>query len=305
MRARSISFVVASLFITAFAGLSAAAVMAYLQNVQGEGLTWDASRDAGKHPKEVVGLWTRWPDARADGDLVRFWFFHPEGIGLYRYGKIGLNTTNSFDWHVEGQELVVKFRKTGEVAQTRFQLKAGDGKQRALVLLEDPKEPHAVPYTFVPPPAQSALAPDLFDHSGDVDVIEQLPASVKVPGRLWIDQKKFATGGMGFSLYQLKDAAIDGRGVGWHHVGDYDDWSTEALTFRYSPSSGKSEAELDLWFTVRGEQAKTLARHSSRAGGEKTELTLFEDPRDYWHVHTYKDAGPSFGSFWLSSLASP
>lgn len=317
MRARTISFVVTSLFLTALAGLSSAAVMGYLQSARGAGLPLpvDAASPApldGTHPKEVAGLWTRWPDARSDGDKVRFWFFHPDGIGLYRYGKIGLNTTNSFDWHVEGKDLVVTFRKTGEVARTRFELGAGDGKPRSLVLLKDPKEPHAVPYTFVPPPAQGALAPDLLDLlalARGVDVMSAPAKEGSVPGRLWINQKKYATGGMGFSLYQLKEAAIDGRGVGWHHVGDYNDWSTEALTFRYSPSPASEdnarEAELEVWFTVRGEHAKTIARRAAGGRGAPSSLTLFEDPRDYWHLQTYKDAGPSFGSFWSLWLSSP
>ena len=212
----------------------------------------------------IAGLWSLWPDARSDGDNVLFYFFHEDGIGLYRYGKIGLNTTNSFDWSVDGGDLVLKFRKTGETVRTPFHL---DGKQ--LVLDRDPKEPLTgkVRYTYVPP---SQAAPDVFG---------------KIPGRLWIDQKKFATGGMGFSLYQLKDAAIDGRGVGWHHVGDFDDWSTEALTYRLSPSS------MELDFTVRGDHSKTPIQKDGDV------LTFVEDPRDYWHVHAYKDAGPSFGSF--------
>ena len=216
------------------------------------------------HPKEIAGLWTLWPEAKSDGDAVRFYFFKDDGIGLYRYGQIGLNTTNSFDWKVDGDDLVLTFRKTGEVKRTKF---AVDGK--ALTLADDPKEPLAksMRYTFVPAP---------------LDVVDDLQ---KVPGRLWIDVKKFATGGMGFSLYQMRDAGIDGRGVGWHHIGDFDDWSTEAFTYRSSPD------QLEMWFTVRGEHALTKVLHG------KDTITLVEDPRNFNHVDTYKDAGPSFGSF--------
>ncbi|HEY4220574.1 MAG TPA: hypothetical protein VGO62_04510 [Myxococcota bacterium] len=230
------------------------------------------------HPKEIAGLWSLWPDARDDGDGVRFYFFHPDGIGLYRYGKIGLNTTNSFDWKVAGGELVLTFRKTGDVVKTPFSV---DDQAHTLTLARDPKEPlvGTVRYTYVPPSAQAAQAPDLVDDAG-----ADARAS-KVAGRLWIDQKKFATGGMGFSLYQLKDSAIDGRGVGWHHIGDFDDWSTEALTFREGPKA------IEFWFTLRGDHGKTAL---SRSGDT---LTLVEDPRGFWHVHNYQDAGPSFGSF--------
>jgi hypothetical protein len=213
------------------------------------------------HPQEIAGLWTLWPDSKSDGDPVRFYFFHEDGIGLYRYGKIGLNTTNSFDWKVDGDDLVLTFRKTGEVVRTPFSVD-----KTTLTLAHDPKEPLAanVRYTFVPAP---------------------LDASAKVPGRLWIDRKKFATGGEQFSLYQLKDAAIDGRGVGWFHVGDFDDWSTEALTYRYTPTS------MEFDFTVRGDHFTSKIIH------DKDTLTFVEDPRGFWHVHSYKDAGPSFGQF--------
>jgi hypothetical protein len=297
MRTRTLVAVVTTTLLTAAA---AAAVMALLR-VAPFGTPEGAARAGGKHPREIAGLWTRWPDARSDGDKVRFWFFHPEGIGLYRYGKIGLNTTNSFDWHVEGDALVLKFRKTGELRRTRFTLERGDEKHRSLVLLDDPKESHRVRYTFIPPPLEAATAPDLFEASAPASLRDGGKKPGAVAGRLWIDQRRFATGGIGFSLYQLKEAAIDGRGVGWHHIGDYDDWSTEALTFRYAPSSCRRDAELELRFTVRGEQARTLARHTPNSNGDatpeqKASLTLFEDPRNFWHRQTYRDAGPSFGS---------
>jgi len=223
------------------------------------------------HPKEVVGLWSRWPDAKSDGDPVRFYFFHDSGIGLYRYGQIGLNSTSSFDWRVDGEDLVLTFRKTGAVVHTKYAAKDG-----RLQLADDPKEPleKGVVYAYVPPPLQTAVLDDVVG-------VE----SGKVPGRLWIDQKKFATGGSAFSLYQLRDAGIDGRGVGWHHIGDFDDWSTEALTYRSNPT------ELELWFTVRDEHAKTRIIHDG------DNLTLVNDPRNFGHVDVYKDAGPSFGWF--------
>jgi hypothetical protein len=218
-----------------------------------------------EQPPPIAGLWTRWPDAHGDQALVRFYFFHPEGIGLYRYGKLGLNTTHSFDWRVDGDELELRFRKTGEVRRTRFRLENG-----GLVLLDDPKEPFekTVRYAFVPPPL---AAPDVF---------------ADVPGRLWLDQKKFATGGLGFNLYQLRDAGIDGRGVGWFHIGDFDDWTTEALWYRWDAR----KETLELSFPVRGDSAITKV---TRAGDE---LTLVDDPRGFWHFRTYKDAGPSFGA---------
>jgi hypothetical protein len=220
----------------------------------------------------VTGLWTKTPGSRADGDPVRFYFFHESGIGLYRYGKIGLNTTESFDWKVSGDDLVLTFRKSGRVARTNYAIREAAGVKR-LHLDDDPKEPltHSVSYTYVAPPAM---------HTQMDDVI----GALGIGGRLWIDMQRYATGGAAFSLYQLRAAAIDGRGVGWHHIGDFDDWSTEALSYRDAGDL------LELSFAVRGDHARTKLLR------EGDTLTLVEDPRSYWHVRRYKDGGPSFGS---------
>ena len=45
---------------------------------------------------------------------------------------------------------------------------------------------------------------------------------------IWIDYRNLATGGAEFHMYQLAATAIDGRGGGWFHRGDFDDWSTES-----------------------------------------------------------------------------
>src|SRR5688572_24867681 len=57
----------------------------------------EALQEPEPHAHAISGLWSRWPELRAEDAPVRFYFFHPDGIGLYRYGKLGLNTTNSFD----------------------------------------------------------------------------------------------------------------------------------------------------------------------------------------------------------------
>lgn len=294
------------------ATLSVAAVVGILHQSLASGPAQGADALVERaHPRELAGLWTRWPEAHSDGDAVRFWFFHPSGIGLYRFGKIGLNTTNSFDWHVDDGVLVLRFRKTGEVARTSFTLERSGGKRPSLLLTADPREPSKVRYTFVPPPARAAWAPDLLDESifmspsggereGGGARPDDSSLARAVAGRLWIDMRSFATGGSEFSLYQLKDASIDGRGVGWHHVGDFDDWSTEALTFRHTLAVVDGSDELELWFTVREERART--RLAWRVGEEeKAQITLDEDPRSFWARRTYRDGGPSFGWLWLAS----
>jgi hypothetical protein len=221
----------------------------------------------------LVGLWSRTPGARGDGDPVRFYFFHESGIGLYRYGKVGLNTTNSFDWRIRGDDLELVFRKTGAVARTNYRIDKSQALAR-LVLDDDPKEPllHDVAYTYVPPSSAADALVDVFG----------------IGGRLWIDEQKFATGGTQFSLYQLRDPAIDGRGVGWHHIGDFNDWSTEALAYRDAGDL------LELSFNLRGDKSRTRMKRTGDL------LLLEEDPRSFWHVRTYKDGGPSFGAVWSS-----
>jgi hypothetical protein len=231
----------------------------------------------------LVGLWTRHPDARGDGDPVRFYFFHDSGIGLYRFGKIGLNTTNSFDWRVVGNEIELTFRKTGEVARTGYRVDHAGGAAK-LWLDHDPREPllGSVSYVFVPPPATSDVLSDL------EPLMPAFAATRGIGGRLWIDVQKFTTGGSQFSLYQLRAAAIDGRGVGWHHIGDFDDWSTEALHFRDAGDL------LELSFNLRGDKSR------SRIQRKGDELLVEEDPRSFWHVRRYKDGGPSFGAYVLA-----
>ena len=234
--------------------------------------------DPQREATSIAGLWSRFPDARGEGDPVRFYFFHPSGIGLYRFCKVGLNTTQSFDWRIAGDDLVLTFRKSGVVSRSGFAINNRTGVAR-LFLDDDPKEPllHSVGYTFVPPGAAAGFA-DLIDLEARAD------GATGIGGRLWMDLEKHATGGSTFSLYQLKNAAIDGRGVGWHHIGDFDDWSTEALSYR------DAGATLDLLFTVRSESGRTPMKR------EGDVLTLVEDPRTFWHVRRYKDAGPSFGA---------
>lgn len=260
----------------------------------------DARGDVVTHPKDVVGLWTRWPNAKSDGDRVRFYFFHEKGIGLYRYGKIGLNTTSSFDWRVEtnsdgARELVLTFRKTGEVKRTPYEV-TDDAGPRSLVMRRDPKEPlvGAMAYTYVPPPAFAMFAPD-------IAALDESQRGAGIGGRMWIDDVKFATGGTQFAIYQLKDTSIDGRGIGWHHIGDYDDWSTEALSYRHTPSTCAQDSTLDVHFNVRDERASTpLLRGEDHGGGSvrhderRADLILVEDPRSFGHVRRYKDGGRSF-----------
>ncbi len=219
----------------------------------------------------LLGLWSQF-DGKAVADPLRFYYFHDGGIGLYRYGKVGLNKTNSFDWKIDDDRVLLAFRKTGERYAVPFRIER-EGDVEWLVLQDDPRGPGEVRYRHQPPPPKQA----------------EVAAGPAIGGRLWIDQKKYATGGVSFSMYQLNAGAIDGRGVGWFHEGDWDDWSTEALGYRVAGD------RLELTFLLSDEPAAT--RFTLQGSGEGRVLTLLEDPRDFWHRHALRDGGPSFGSF--------
>ncbi|WP_143141004.1 hypothetical protein [Nannocystis exedens] len=238
--------------------------------------------DAGAVDPELLGVWHRW-DALAEGDRMRFYFFHEGGFGLYRYGKVGLTNTHSFDYRAEGGHLELTFRKTGERRRVPYRIEEQGGRTW-LVLDDDPREVGGARYfkapaaaTGVPcfdPPAQPGLA------------APELTAAERIGGRLWGEEVRYATGGMGFSIYQLQPQAIDGRGVGWHHRGDYDEWTTETLTYRQRGD------RLALSFPLRHDGVETAIE--VRGSGDDRTLHLAEDPRDFWRAHTYRDMGPTF-----------
>ena len=62
---------------------------------------------------ELAGLWSRY-EGMSEGEPVRFWYFHGDGHGLYRYGRVGYTNTHSFDYTLRGDRVSLRFRKTGE-----------------------------------------------------------------------------------------------------------------------------------------------------------------------------------------------
>jgi hypothetical protein len=251
------------------------------------------------------GLWSRFPDAGGHDDApVAFYYFHDGGIGLYRYGRIGHNTTNSFHWKVAGNDIELRWNKTGATHRLGHRVDRS-GERPVLLLDEDPKNPGVAGsrYTFVPAPLVDAIAPDM--GSNDSPVLSANHKTLeRLDNRLWMDLQKYATGGLGFALYQLRPQGIDGRGTGWHHVGDFDDWSTEQLTYR-ATTTAEGRGTLELLFALRGERATTavqVAHRRASDGGSQRTLTLQQDPRDFGAAHTYVDAGPSFASLpaWIA-----
>ena len=254
----------------------------------------DVANDAAM---DLKGLWSRHPDSTGrDDEPMAFYYFHTGGVGLYRYGQIGHNTTNSYTWRVDhddrGPVVELRYTKTGVVQRLAFSIER-DG-QPVLVLPVDPKQPGIsnARYSFMPPPDLGAVAPDLVEDIGDD--VASLDAH-RLDHRLWIDQQTFATGGIGFRLYQLRAAGIDGRGTGWVHIGDFDDWSTESLSYRLLRNGAGDVDRLDLKFALRGDQSLTPVQVF--VVDKKRSLRLQHDPRDFGASHDYVDGGPSFAGF--------
>lgn len=227
----------------------------------------------------LVGLWSvPSPDGRSDG--VRFYYFHGNGQGLYRYGRVGYTNTNSFDYTIDGDVLRLVFRKTGARHAIHFAIREDSG-ATSLVLDHDPRNPSGGTYVrrrsepVAPHEACDAPAP---------------------AGRMWFDRVGFATGGYGFGLYQLRCAGIDGRGTGWFHRGDFDDWTTEALVYRMH------DGKLELQFATTEDDEWT----AFTVGGSPRTMRVLNDPRDFWHSHDYVDVGPSFGAAQIDeTIAGP
>ncbi len=247
-----------------------------------------AAPPPGPAEERVQGLWSRWPDRQHEGDPLRFYYFHGDGHGLYRYGRVGFTNTHSFDYRVSENTLVVTFRKSGLRHRLRYAVEVGRDGRRVLHLENDPEEDGVkTDYFFVPPPPAAHAT---------LHTPADAAAAKGPPGRMWIELREFATGGVGFSLYQLGPAGIDGRGTGWHHRGDFDDWSTESLSYRIDAHS------IALRFDLTGERA-TTPYGVVTGDDQKRRLVLHEDPRNWWQRATYTDMGRAFGMDLRAQLA--
>jgi hypothetical protein len=260
-----------------------------LIEMSGERDNAQVARSAGTAGDEAVtsdplrGIWQRWA-ADGEEDRVRFYYFHGDGHGLYRYGKVGLTNTHSFDYAVEGEAVRLRFRRTGEEHRLPFSIAADPevAGREWLTLDADPREPGA---RYFRDPVGAAAGER-----------EDAAAQAGLGDRLWGDERRLAGGGLDFAIYQLQAQTIDGRGVGWFHRGDYDEWTTEALTYR------RRGDHLTIHFMLEGRSATSSFKIEEAEGARFLELA--EDPRDFWRAHRYRDMGRSFaGALWSPSAS--
>lgn len=272
----------------------------------------DEGRDEGAGELEVVrddvaalaGVWWK-HEPGVTGDPLRFYYFHGDGTGLYRYGQVGHAYTHSFDYDVDGGQLHLRFRKTGASHEVRFSVRPGtNGHRDFLVLHDDPRESDATEYfreNERPRPRLSGAL--LGDPTLRADFGATLERSAELgpapAGHMWIDLQRYATGGQGFFFYQFRPVGVDARGVGWFHRGDFDDWSTESFSYRIVDADGP-RPRLELHFDIAGTTEVTgfsIGSIDSIGGtGNARAMTVREDPRDFGQTHVYRDAGRSFGS---------
>ncbi len=219
--------------------------------------------------QQLHGVWAA-SQQGTQGDHVRFYYFHHDNSGLVRYGKVGLSQTRSFKYQFKGKHLVLRFNKTGVVHHIKAELRKDDV-GAVLRFQEDPVFGGAANYRKRLPPGAKLTASQ-----------KQHPLA-----RVWIHKIKDRNGKEVFHMYQLAPPSIDGRGIGWYHQGDFDDWSTEALSYQWSGD------KLWLNFLVRQENYQTPARWQKKG---QVSLSLDSDPRNFWAPRKYLDGGPNFAT---------
>ncbi len=103
-------------------------------------LGWNGQ--TGRDHQELFGDPWRSTEAKETGQFLSFYYFHPDGDGLYRFGKLGKVLTERFSWSVSGGELIIHFRNTGEKARTTYRVEPARDRRDVvkLTLAKDPRE---------------------------------------------------------------------------------------------------------------------------------------------------------------------
>ena len=209
----------------------------------------------------ILGLWAQYVPKNA-GDPERFYYFHKGGIGLFRYGRRGLTYTQTFRYDVNAKTLKLVFIKSGE----RFKIPYSIQKDQ-LTLGADPKMGGEQTYTKRPPQPVPAMA------------------GAHPLARMWTKRVVDRKGNVEFRTYQLQAPGPQGRGTGWYHEGDEEEWSTESFSYH------RTADWIALSFPVRKEHVVSNVEEGK--DGRIRTFTLVEDPRNYWHRRTYRDEGPT------------
>ncbi|MEM7677250.1 MAG: hypothetical protein AAF449_14715, partial [Myxococcota bacterium] len=83
--------------------------------------------------RDLLGMWSRFQPEK-EGDPQRFYYFHTGGIGLFRYGRMGLTYTQTFRYKVDAKAIKLTFNKSGQRHSVAYQIK-----DNVLTLTNDPK----------------------------------------------------------------------------------------------------------------------------------------------------------------------
>ncbi len=212
---------------------------------------------------DLHGIWER--VEHKGSNRVRFYYFHNDGSGLFRFGTSALNHTQMFDQKVSWRGLELTFRKTGRKVTTPFKVVTDPKGGRWLQLDKDPlRDGKTTRYRRRADPGQT------------------IGPSTKDPfARMWMHRRKLRGGGTDFRIYQFRPAQRNGHGTGWYHEGDFDEWTTESLHYHRGPKS------LHLIFDQRGEKAFTPMEMRNH------KLHLRYDPRYFGRSSAYDDSGPN------------
>ena len=207
---------------------------------------------------------------------VRFYYFHGNGIGLLRYGKVGLNNTESFHYQTHEGVLSIRYNKTGQMFTTSYAFEKENDRQ-VLVL---PELTHKDDRRLVK------------EEGSEMGLLNQ-PSGIQMD-RMWTMLEKHAGGGIDFKIYQLRKADDTGHGEGFFHEGDFDNWSTERLNYHIG------DGQMTFHFSLKDEKAQTSFQ--LERPHDLPMLVFDKDPRHFWATTHYWDGGESFSLFQTAAL---
>ncbi|NJK88554.1 MAG: hypothetical protein HC923_03580 [Myxococcales bacterium] len=218
-------------------------------------------------PRHLRGIWDR--EGASDLKRVDFYYFHQGDLGLFRFGTTDRNHTEMFRFKKTWRGLEISFKRTGERAFSKMQLVERPDGRRALVLESDPRN-GGRRTTYVHRAAPTS---------------QLVPAAKDDFARMWMHRRPRLHGGLDFRIYQFQPANASGHGRGWYHEGDYDEWTTESLTYH------KGQDTLHLRFDEPREIA--ASPYQLNRSRKAAVLGLDADPRWFGRPSRFEDTGPT------------